>query len=54
MPQLNPEPWFMVLMSSWTIMLLMLMPLIIKASPLNPPARNTSTYNQSPWNWTWQ
>nr|BCO16585.1 ATPase subunit 8 [Crossobamon orientalis] len=53
MPQLNPWPWFMILTTSWTIMLLMLMPMILQARTLTPPASQVSHYSPTPWSWTW-
>nr|YP_010976660.1 ATP synthase F0 subunit 8 [Tenuidactylus dadunensis]WNX96097.1 ATP synthase F0 subunit 8 [Tenuidactylus dadunensis] len=54
MPQLNPCPWFMILLSSWTIMLLILMPMIMHTYHLSPPTNQDGAHTTYAWNWTWQ
>nr|BBG74517.1 ATPase subunits 8 [Desmodema polystictum] len=54
MPQLNPSPWFLILIFSWFIFLAVLPPKIMAHTypnePLAKDAKNTKT---NPWNWPW-
>nr|UMB51035.1 ATP synthase F0 subunit 8 [Pipa arrabali] len=53
MPQLDPGPWFMILLSSWLI-LLILPPKVTNHHSFNEPAtQSTEKPKPSPWNWPW-
>nr|YP_010954579.1 ATP synthase F0 subunit 8 [Fluvitrygon signifer]WMW14041.1 ATP synthase F0 subunit 8 [Fluvitrygon signifer] len=54
MPQLNPNPWFMVFLFTWLFFLL-LMPgkLTSYLFANHPTTKNTQMPKPSPWNWPW-
>nr|YP_009764049.1 ATP synthase F0 subunit 8 [Synchiropus sycorax]QIS89400.1 ATP synthase F0 subunit 8 [Synchiropus sycorax] len=54
MPQLNPSPWLMILLLSWTIFLFFIPTKVIThifPNKLIPGAKNTFT--KTPWTWPW-
>nr|ATL16188.1 ATP synthase F0 subunit 8 [Neoceratodus forsteri] len=54
MPQLNPNPWFMILLLSWIVFLLILPSKIIAHTYLNEPTtQNTEKLTAQPWTWPW-
>nr|NP_115277.1 ATP synthase F0 subunit 8 [Eudromia elegans]AAK08593.1 ATPase subunit 8 [Eudromia elegans]AAK53291.1 ATPase 8 [Eudromia elegans]QNS38478.1 ATP synthase F0 subunit 8 [Eudromia elegans] len=54
MPQLNPNPWFLIMASSWLIFLLIMQPKLASFNPTNPPSNKTqSTKQPLPWSWPW-
>nr|ADE45032.1 ATP synthase F0 subunit 8 [Cichla monoculus]AFN02928.1 ATP synthase subunit 8 [Cichla monoculus] len=54
MPQLNPSPWFAILIFSWLIFLTIIPPKVLAHSFPNEPApQNTKTLKTEPWNWPW-
>nr|WGF19857.1 ATP synthase F0 subunit 8 [Batagur affinis edwardmolli] len=54
MPQLNLDPWLLILSSSWSVFLLILQPKISSyLSTNNPTSENNKTSNTSPWTWPW-
>nr|QDX07557.1 ATP synthase F0 subunit 8 [Callopanchax monroviae] len=55
MPQLDPAPWFLILIASW-LTFLMLIPPKVLAHPTcnNPDTLNLDGKETSPWNWPWQ
>uniref|UniRef100_A0AB39A6G2 ATP synthase complex subunit 8 n=1 Tax=Ophisternon sp. b AFMS-2024 TaxID=3231494 RepID=A0AB39A6G2_9TELE len=54
MPQLNPTPWFFILIFSWFIFLFILMPKIITHTfPNEPLSKITNQIKTEPWNWPW-
>nr|AEX66106.1 ATP synthase F0 subunit 8 [Emys orbicularis]QNJ33341.1 ATP synthase F0 subunit 8 [Emys orbicularis] len=54
MPQLNPNPWFLIFSSSWLMYTLILQPKISSYLLTNNP---TNTHNKimnlAPWTWPW-
>nr|ANW06493.1 ATP synthase F0 subunit 8 [Scutiger ningshanensis] len=58
MPQLNPSPWFLILILSWFVFLIVFTPKIHKIHPtvksntamISTPEIYHSFY---PWNWIW-
>nr|YP_009685625.1 ATP synthase F0 subunit 8 [Epiplatys togolensis]QDU24727.1 ATP synthase F0 subunit 8 [Epiplatys togolensis] len=55
MPQLNPEPWFMILMFSWVIFLAFLPPKVLAHCVLNEPTNQSAEKaEKTNWNWPWQ
>nr|YP_009992003.1 ATP synthase F0 subunit 8 [Nothoprocta perdicaria]QNN84903.1 ATP synthase F0 subunit 8 [Nothoprocta perdicaria] len=54
MPQLNPGPWFLIMMLSWFIFLLILQPKSMSFTPFNHPLYKTNSTMKSPsWPWPW-
>nr|AGN71041.1 ATP synthase F0 subunit 8 [Megophrys carinense] len=53
MPQLNPAPWFMILITSWLIFLTLLTPKIKSfkffENPTSPPLQIQNHH----WPWLW-
>nr|YP_001256943.1 ATP synthase F0 subunit 8 [Pagellus bogaraveo]YP_009479495.1 ATP synthase subunit 8 [Pagellus acarne]AVV92443.1 ATP synthase subunit 8 [Pagellus acarne]BAF63151.1 ATP synthase F0 subunit 8 [Pagellus bogaraveo] len=54
MPQLNPAPWFAILVFSWVIFLTIL-PLKVGAHtfPNEPTLQSTDTPKTESWTWPW-
>nr|AGN71319.1 ATP synthase F0 subunit 8 [Leptophryne borbonica] len=53
MPQLNPAPWFFILLSSWTLFILLSPMKMPNYSHLNNPTpKSTKSFNK-PWSWPW-
>nr|YP_010956709.1 ATP synthase F0 subunit 8 [Xenoconger fryeri]WMY89802.1 ATP synthase F0 subunit 8 [Xenoconger fryeri] len=55
MPQLNPAPWFMILLFSWLIFLAII-PTKVMAHTFNnePNLQATKKPKTAPWDWPWQ
>nr|YP_009256168.1 ATP synthase F0 subunit 8 [Phaethornis malaris]AKT26298.1 ATP synthase F0 subunit 8 [Phaethornis malaris] len=54
MPQLNPNPWLFIMISSWLIYSLIIQPKILSFPPTNPPSEApTAPSKTSPWPWPW-
>nr|AOW68966.1 ATP synthase subunit 8 [Ariosoma meeki] len=54
MPQLDPTPWFMILMLSWIVFLTIIPTKIMAHQCMNNPSpKNTKKPQESPWNWVW-
>nr|ACS37057.1 ATP synthase F0 subunit 8 [Rhinatrema nigrum] len=53
MPQLNPNPWFIIMLFSWLIFLMMIPTKIVKHQPMNATTEPTKTHDQTPWIWPW-
>nr|UMB51009.1 ATP synthase F0 subunit 8 [Pipa aspera] len=54
MPQLSPDPWFMVLLSSWLVLLILLPPKVTGHRSFNEPAtQGTEKPKPLPWSWPW-
>nr|CBZ41248.1 ATPase subunit 8 [Charadrius pecuarius]CBZ41302.1 ATPase subunit 8 [Charadrius ruficapillus]CBZ41304.1 ATPase subunit 8 [Charadrius ruficapillus]CBZ41306.1 ATPase subunit 8 [Charadrius ruficapillus]CBZ41308.1 ATPase subunit 8 [Charadrius ruficapillus] len=54
MPQLNPNPWFFVMLMSWLTFSLMIQPKLLSLTHTNPPSNKTSTTTKTtPWTWPW-
>ncbi|YP_009034483.1 ATP synthase F0 subunit 8 (mitochondrion) [Synchiropus splendidus] len=54
MPQLNPSPWFMILIFSWLVFLAFLPTKIMShtyPNKLTPETKEASSNN--PWTWPW-
>nr|AGN71476.1 ATP synthase F0 subunit 8 [Pristimantis thymelensis] len=53
MPQLNPSPWFFILLLSW-FLLIVIMPIKITGfHHLNDPSLKTHQPLNKPWPWPW-
>nr|QOD97907.1 ATP synthase F0 subunit 8 [Dromas ardeola] len=54
MPQLNPNPWFFIMLTSWLIFSLIIQPKLLSFIPTNPPLNKASTTTKiMPWTWPW-
>nr|YP_009991925.1 ATP synthase F0 subunit 8 [Nothoprocta ornata]YP_009991938.1 ATP synthase F0 subunit 8 [Nothoprocta pentlandii]QNN84799.1 ATP synthase F0 subunit 8 [Nothoprocta ornata]QNN84812.1 ATP synthase F0 subunit 8 [Nothoprocta pentlandii] len=54
MPQLNPGPWFLIMVLSWLIFLFILQPKSLSFMSSNSPSNKTNpTFQSSPWLWPW-
>nr|YP_001648509.1 ATP synthase F0 subunit 8 [Pteragogus flagellifer]ABN10225.1 ATPase subunit 8 [Pteragogus flagellifer] len=54
MPQLNPAPWFMILIFSWFIFLTVIPPKIMSTTfPNEPSIQSTKLPKTEPWFWPW-
>nr|AUQ23555.1 ATP synthase F0 subunit 8 [Channa lucius] len=54
MPQLNPSPWFAILLFSWMIFLAAIPQKVLAHTFPNEPAhKSTDTHKTEPWNWPW-
>nr|AYN73508.1 ATP synthase F0 subunit 8 [Lophoceros camurus] len=54
MPQLNPNPWFFIMLTSWLIFALIIQPKLLTFLTTNPPAKMASSMKTpSPWPWPW-
>nr|WNH22756.1 ATP synthase F0 subunit 8 [Dactylopterus volitans]BBQ09568.1 ATPase subunit 8 [Dactylopterus volitans] len=54
MPQLNPSPWFAILIFSWLIFLTVIPPKLLSHTFLNEPtALGALTHESESWNWPW-
>nr|YP_003734654.1 ATP synthase F0 subunit 8 [Pellona flavipinnis]BAJ09830.1 ATPase subunits 8 [Pellona flavipinnis] len=53
MPQLNPAPWFLILIFSWFVFLTILPPKILAHKFSNEPTTSTEKSKPEPWNWPW-
>nr|YP_009024599.1 ATP synthase F0 subunit 8 [Rhinobatos schlegelii]AHN05788.1 ATP synthase F0 subunit 8 [Rhinobatos schlegelii] len=54
MPQLNPNPWFLIFLFSWLFFLIM-MPQKVTSYLFNnnPTLKNIKKLKPEPWNWPW-
>nr|AAP75313.1 ATP synthase 8 [Chrysiptera annulata]AAP75315.1 ATP synthase 8 [Chrysiptera annulata] len=54
MPQLNPDPWFVLLTFSWLVFLVVLPPKVLAhMTPNHPVHRSTEKSKTEPWAWPW-
>nr|NP_443467.1 ATP synthase F0 subunit 8 [Ateleopus japonicus]BAB69992.1 ATPase subunit 8 [Ateleopus japonicus]BBG74348.1 ATPase subunits 8 [Ateleopus purpureus] len=54
MPQLNPAPWFSILIFSWLVFLLIIPSKVIKHTfPHDPASHDTKPPTPNPWNLPW-
>nr|QDF45154.1 ATPase subunit 8 [Henicorhina leucophrys] len=54
MPQLNPNPWFFIMIISWITFSLIIQPKLLAFVSMNPPSDKTpTTPNTTPWTWPW-
>nr|WNH23029.1 ATP synthase F0 subunit 8 [Cryptotomus roseus] len=54
MPQLNPGPWFAILVFSWLVFLTMLPSKVLSHTFPNEPAAQSAMHAiTEPWNWPW-
>nr|YP_009311337.1 ATP synthase F0 subunit 8 [Balantiocheilos melanopterus]BAV70110.1 ATPase subunit 8 [Balantiocheilos melanopterus] len=54
MPQLNPDPWFTILMFSWSVFLIIIPAKILNhTSPNEPTQTSAEEHKNDSWNWSW-
>ncbi|YP_004733910.1 ATP8 gene product (mitochondrion) [Siniperca chuatsi] len=54
MPQLNPAPWFAILVFTWLIFLTVIPPKVLAHTfPNEPTLQSAETPKTEPWNWPW-
>nr|AAP92028.1 ATPase 8 [Serranus tigrinus] len=54
MPQLNPTPWFAIMLFSWLVFLVVIMPKILDyAFPNELNTQDVKACNNDTWNWPW-
>nr|YP_581741.1 ATP synthase F0 subunit 8 [Platysternon megacephalum]ABB22849.1 ATP synthase F0 subunit 8 [Platysternon megacephalum] len=54
MPQLNPDPWFLILSLAWLTYILVLQPKILSNKSMNHPTnKNNEIIKTNPWTWPW-
>nr|NP_443233.1 ATP synthase F0 subunit 8 [Chlorophthalmus agassizi]WMN14047.1 ATP synthase F0 subunit 8 [Chlorophthalmus sp. AC-2023]BAB70018.1 ATPase subunit 8 [Chlorophthalmus agassizi] len=54
MPQLNPNPWFAILVFSWLVFLIVIPPKIVNHTfPYDPTATSVEKPAHTPWHWPW-
>nr|YP_003002343.1 ATP synthase F0 subunit 8 [Gillichthys seta]ACI23023.1 ATP synthase F0 subunit 8 [Gillichthys seta] len=54
MPQLNPAPWFAILVFSWLVFLTIIVPKTLNhIFPNEPSAQSTKTPKTNAWPWIW-
>nr|YP_009142731.1 ATP synthase F0 subunit 8 [Chaenogobius gulosus]AKI30272.1 ATP synthase F0 subunit 8 [Chaenogobius gulosus] len=54
MPQLDPSPWFAILVFSWLIFLTIIVPKTLNHTfPNEPSLQNTQTLKTKAWTWPW-
>nr|BAP58890.1 ATPase subunit 8 [Arnoglossus polyspilus] len=54
MPQLNPAPWFLILLFSWLIFLTVVPNKVLEYStPNEPVAQDTHESQKTTWTWPW-
>nr|AGZ19020.1 ATP synthase F0 subunit 8 [Idiocranium cf. russeli BMNH 2008.409] len=54
MPQLNPKPWFFIMLVSWIIILMLLLLKMTKHKSLNILTQKFNHKESNSWNWPWQ
>nr|AAD56456.1 ATPase 8 [Chordeiles minor] len=54
MPQLNPNPWFLIMLLSWLTLTLIIQPKLLTFTPINTPHNKTPhNHKTTPWTWPW-
>nr|QOD98678.1 ATP synthase F0 subunit 8 [Chelonoidis denticulatus]SBW75604.1 ATP synthase F0 subunit 8 [Chelonoidis denticulatus] len=53
MPQLNPDPWLLVLSSAWLTYIIILQPKISSYLSTNTHNKNHKTIHKNSWTWPW-
>nr|QXU59934.1 ATP synthase F0 subunit 8 [Centrocercus urophasianus] len=54
MPQLNPNPWFTIMLLTWFTFSLLIQPKLLSfTSTSNPTNKTTAATKPSPWVWPW-
>nr|AAM90368.1 ATP synthase 8 [Basileuterus lachrymosus]ADO22828.1 ATP synthase F0 subunit 8 [Basileuterus lachrymosus] len=54
MPQLNPNPWFFIMIASWLTFSLIIQPKLLSFVSMNPPSgKPPIAPSTTPWTWPW-
>nr|YP_009352193.1 ATP synthase F0 subunit 8 [Haematopus ostralegus]AQX44458.1 ATP synthase F0 subunit 8 [Haematopus ostralegus]QKY75006.1 ATP synthase F0 subunit 8 [Haematopus ostralegus] len=53
MPQLNPNPWFLIMLASWLTFSFIIQPKLLSFTNTNTPSNKTPTTKTTPWTWPW-
>nr|ABY47930.1 ATPase 8 [Henicorhynchus lobatus]ABY47932.1 ATPase 8 [Henicorhynchus lobatus]ABY47934.1 ATPase 8 [Henicorhynchus lobatus]ABY47936.1 ATPase 8 [Henicorhynchus lobatus]ABY47938.1 ATPase 8 [Henicorhynchus lobatus] len=54
MPQLNPNPWFLILVFSWLTFLTIIPTKVLShITPNEPAPMNIEEHKTDSWNWPW-
>nr|AID52374.1 ATP synthase F0 subunit 8 [Accipiter soloensis] len=54
MPQLNPNPWFSIMLLSWLTFTLIIQPKLLSFISTNTLSNKPTTTTHTPsWNWPW-
>nr|UBD07197.1 ATP synthase F0 subunit 8 [Otophryne robusta] len=53
MPQLTPDPWFLILFFSWLIIIFLPAQKVLKHNTLNDPTTKTIKHSHNNWIWPW-
>nr|AHJ11110.1 ATP synthase F0 subunit 8 [Aegithalos concinnus concinnus]AHJ11123.1 ATP synthase F0 subunit 8 [Aegithalos concinnus talifuensis] len=54
MPQLNPNPWFFIMIMTWLSFSLLIQPKLLQFLSTNPPSSKApKTSTTTPWTWPW-
>nr|APG38501.1 ATP synthase subunit 8 [Kaloula kalingensis] len=53
MPQLIPDPWFFIFLSSWTTLIFLAPKKILNHTTLNDPAQTSMKTPTHNWTWPW-
>nr|YP_009695619.1 ATP synthase subunit 8 [Halicampus grayi]AHN07336.1 ATP synthase F0 subunit 8 [Corythoichthys flavofasciatus]QEJ81994.1 ATP synthase subunit 8 [Halicampus grayi] len=54
MPQLNPHPWFAILLFTWLVFTIVIPPKVMSHKfPNEPNIQSTKTPKVNPWTWKW-
>nr|AAM73947.1 ATPase 8 [Chrysococcyx lucidus plagosus]AAM73949.1 ATPase 8 [Chrysococcyx lucidus plagosus]AAM73951.1 ATPase 8 [Chrysococcyx lucidus plagosus]AAM73953.1 ATPase 8 [Chrysococcyx lucidus plagosus]AAM73955.1 ATPase 8 [Chrysococcyx lucidus plagosus] len=54
MPQLNPNPWFSIMLMTWFTFLLIIQPKLLSFIQTNSPStKSTLPHKTTPWTWPW-
>nr|AAD56460.1 ATPase 8 [Piaya melanogaster] len=54
MPQLNPNPWFLIMMLTWFTFLLIIQPKLLSFMQANSPSiKHSLPHKTTPWTWPW-
>nr|YP_008757733.1 ATP synthase F0 subunit 8 [Arborophila ardens]AGG10932.1 ATPase subunit 8 [Arborophila ardens]AIH00095.1 ATP synthase F0 subunit 8 [Arborophila ardens]QLA48768.1 ATPase subunit 8 [Arborophila ardens] len=53
MPQLNPSPWFSIMLLTWFTFSLLIQPKLLSFTTTNTPLNMSTPTKPTPWTWPW-
>nr|YP_009266787.1 ATP synthase F0 subunit 8 [Copsychus saularis]ANM47845.1 ATPase subunit 8 [Copsychus saularis]QOD98332.1 ATP synthase F0 subunit 8 [Copsychus sechellarum] len=54
MPQLNPNPWFFIMLTTWLTFSFIIQPKLLTFITMNPPSSKApAAPKTTPWTWPW-
>nr|YP_004347944.1 ATP synthase F0 subunit 8 [Chelonodontops pleurospilus]BAK09929.1 ATPase subunit 8 [Chelonodontops pleurospilus] len=54
MPQLNPSPWFAIMLLTWSVFLIIIPPKVMAHTfPNEPASQDTQALKTKSWTWPW-